>query len=74
MENSLLMICLSSLAAVFTVLGILAVTMRILTTLFPGKKADEGVDSAVLAAIHSAYAVVTPGARITSIVEKKIRR
>jgi Na+-transporting methylmalonyl-CoA/oxaloacetate decarboxylase gamma subunit len=75
MENSLFMICMSALASVFAVLGLLAVTMKILTGLFPAKaKKDEGTDSAVLAAIHSAYAVVTPGARITNIEEMKGRR
>ncbi|MFO8088586.1 MAG: hypothetical protein R6U13_02005 [Desulfatiglandaceae bacterium] len=75
MENSLFMICMSALVAVFSVLGLLAITMKILTGLFPVKvKKDEGTDSAVLAAIHSAYAVVNPGARITNIEEMKSRR
>jgi len=67
---------MSSLAAVFTVLGLLAVTMKILTGLFPVKveKKEEGTDSAVLAAIHSVYALVNPGARITHIEETKSRR
>jgi hypothetical protein len=73
MENSLLMICASSFAAVFVILGTLAVTMKILTALFPEKKKDE-IDSAMLAAIHSVYSVVKPGARITNIVEMKSRR
>jgi hypothetical protein len=73
MENSLFMICISSILAVFAVLGLLAITMRILTALFPERK-DGGIDSAVLAAIHSAYAVVHPGARITNIEEMKSRR
>lgn len=71
-EYDLLMICFSALIAVFALLGTLAVVMKILTAVFP-EKAD-GIDSAVLAAIHSAYAVVVPGARITKIEEKKSRR
>lgn len=71
-EYNLLMICFSALIAVFALLGTLAIVMKILTGLFPEKV--DGIDSAVLAAIHSAYAVVAPGARITSIEEKKGRR
>jgi hypothetical protein len=66
---------MSALVAVFAVLGLLAITMKALTGFFPVRiKKDEGTDSAVLAAIHSAYAVVSPGTRITNIEEMKSRR
>jgi len=67
MEPSVFSSCILSFLAVFILLGILAVLMRVITALFPeGGKAD---DTPVIAAIHTAVAVKFPGARVTRIEE-----
>lgn len=70
-DLNLLMLCVSSFASVFCVLIFLAVVMRLLIFFFPYK--EEEADSAIYAAIHSAYATIYPGAKITKIEEVKRR-
>ena len=72
MESNLLSMCISSFAAVFTVLAFLAVTMRLIMVVFPEKQFEGGDDeAAVFAAITSTYARLYPGMRVTNIKEDK---
>ena len=66
-ELNLLTICMSSFLAVFTVLIVIAVVMRGLIAVFPYQ--EDGTDSAVIAAIHSACSLAHPGTRVTGIRE-----
>jgi hypothetical protein len=67
MEPNVLVSCVWSFLAVFILLGILALLIRIVTTLFPvGVKSD---DAPMVAAIHTAVAARLPGARVTKIEE-----
>ncbi|MCF8024299.1 MAG: hypothetical protein K9J79_02370 [Desulfobacteraceae bacterium] len=70
-QIDLLMLCISSFAAVFCVLIFLAVVMRLLILCFPYR--EEETDPALFAAIHSAYATIYPGAKITKIEEVERR-
>jgi hypothetical protein len=68
----LLFVCLSSLLAVFVLLTILAVTMRILVAVFPETlKKLATSDSALLAAITTAVTSIYPGMRVTRVEEEK---
>jgi hypothetical protein len=68
----LLLVCLSSLLAVFVLLTVLSVTMRILVAVFPEKfgKAAK-TDAALLAAVTTAAASIYPGMRVTRVEEEK---
>jgi TRAP-type C4-dicarboxylate transport system permease small subunit len=71
-SNQLLFVCLSALVAVFVLLTVLAVTMRILIAVFPealGKLAKS--DAALLAAITTAASSIYPGMRVTRVEEEK---
>jgi len=68
----LLFICLSSLLAVFVLLTILAVTMRVLVAVFPETLEKLATsDAALLAAITTAVASIFPGMRVTKVEEEK---
>lgn len=70
MENpDLLLICISAFIAVLVLLTLLATIIKLITTIFP-QKALHG-DSAVYAAIASAYSAIYPGTKITKISEEK---
>jgi hypothetical protein len=70
METSeLLLICVSAFIAVFIVLSILAIIMRIIILIFPDQ--DKGGDTALLAAIVSSVTRLYPGTKITKIEERK---
>ena len=75
MEGSLLSMCVSSFAAVFTVLSFLAIAMRLIIMVFPEKVAElvkpVSDDEPIFAAISSVYAKMYPGARVTKIEEVK---
>jgi hypothetical protein len=77
MEVNLFMVCVSSLAAVFGVLAMLAVAMRLIMIAFPAKvkivsgTAGEGGDAAIYAAISAMYSKNFPGTRVTRIEEEK---
>ena len=65
-------ICISSFIGVFLVLVFLAVTMEVITRIFPEKIASAGADdTAVFAGITSTYARLYPGTRISNIEEIK---
>ena len=59
--------CLIALAAVFTLLGVLALTIELITTLFPERR--QAIDPVLAAAISTTVASVFPGARVTRIEE-----
>ena len=72
MESNLVTICISSFTGVFIVLVFLAVTMEVITRVFPEKIASAGADdAAVFAGITSTYARLYPGTRISNIEEIK---
>ncbi len=72
MESNLVTICISSFIGVFLVLVFLAVTMEVITRIFPEKIASAGADdAAVFAGITSTYARLYPGTRISNIEEIK---
>ena len=65
----LLMVCVSAFSAVFVLLALLALAMRILMAVFPGVIAK--ADPAMLAAVSTAVAAVFPGAKITRLEEER---
>jgi hypothetical protein len=67
MDPNVLSSCVLSFIAVFILLGVLALLIRIIAALFPD--GSERSDSALVAAIHTAAAVKFPEARITRIEE-----
>ena len=71
MDTKLLWICISSFVGVFGVLTFLAITMHVITLIFPGKKitaqAAGSDEAAVYAAISSTYARLYPGTKVSKI-------
>ena len=65
----LLMVCVSAFSAVFVLLALLALAMRLLMAVFPGLATK--ADPAMLAAVSTAVAAVFPGAKITRIEEER---
>jgi hypothetical protein len=65
---NLFAICGIAFGAVFVLLSFLALTMQLITVLFPERKA--AVDPTVVAAISSTVATLYPGARVTRIEEE----
>ena len=59
--------CLIALIAVFNLLGVLALTIELITTLFPDRR--QAVDPVLAAAISTTVAQLIPGARVTRIEE-----
>jgi hypothetical protein len=68
-EPDLLSISIFAFAAVFGLLSLLAILMRLLTAVFPAK--TDGPDSALYAAISSAASLAHPGTRVTRIEENR---
>lgn len=71
MEPNLLLICLSSFIAVFILLSILAIVIKVINLVYPAKIVEEKEDSAIYAAISSATAYYFPNRKITNIEEQK---
>jgi len=75
MDTKLLWICVSSFVGVFSVLTFLAITMHVITLVFPEKKITAKAagtdDGAVYAAITSTYARLYPGTKVSKIEEIK---
>lgn len=68
----LLFICVSAMLAVFVLLTILAITMRILIAVFPETLEKLATsDAALLAAVTTAAASIYPGMRVTRVEEEK---
>ncbi len=64
---SLFSACLIALVAVFALLGVLALTIELITAVFPERR--HAIDPALAAAISTTVARVIPGARVTRIEE-----
>jgi uncharacterized membrane protein YqjE len=64
---SLFSACLIALVSVFALLGVLALTIQLITTIFPERR--HAIDPALAAAISTIVAQVIPGARVTRIEE-----
>ena len=60
--------CLIALISVFSLLGLLAVIMEMITALFPNR--ERALDPVLVAAISTTVASVYPGARVTRIEEE----
>ena len=71
MEPDVLLSCVLSFIAVFILLGVLALLIRLVTSAFPPLAEAVRDDAAVIAAIHTAAAVTFPDARVTHIEEIK---
>ncbi len=70
METSgLLSICFSAIIAVFFILTLLAVLMRIIIKIFPDKESSD--DAGLYAAIATAYSSIYQGSKISKIEELK---
>ncbi len=65
----LLYACITALIAVFVLLSILAITMRILIAVFPAKVVQG--DAAMLAAVATAVSAKYPGMRVTKVEEER---
>ncbi|PKK84899.1 MAG: hypothetical protein CVT49_01725 [candidate division Zixibacteria bacterium HGW-Zixibacteria-1] len=65
----LLSICISAFIAVFVLLSVLAVLMRMTSWIFAHKEVT--TDAAVLAAVASAMNTIYPGTIITKVEEVK---
>lgn len=69
-EPNLLIVCIASFSAVLLILAFLAMVMHFLLLIFPVKEKKEA-DTAIFAAISTAYQKQYPGTRITNIGEDK---
>jgi len=66
---SLVSVCITSLLAVFFVLTLLSLLMRLIMVIFPAKTEDS--DTAVMAALSTVLSTIYPGAKISKIKELK---
>lgn len=69
-EPNLIIVCIASFGAVLFILAFLAIVMHFLLIVFPVKEKVEE-DTAIFAAISTAYQKQFPGTRITKIGEEK---
>lgn len=67
--SQLVVICVAAFIAVFIVLSLLAVIMRVIIILFPEK--GNGGDAVLLAALTTSINRLYPGTKITKIEERK---
>lgn len=67
--SGLLTICFSAFLAVFTILSLLAIMMRLIIRIFPEK--DNQENGAIIAALTSVVNRYYPGTKITKIEEIK---
>jgi len=67
--TELLSICGTAFSAVFVLLIILALVIRLITVAFPARQLASS-DAAVVVAINAAVAQLVPGARVTQIKEE----
>ena len=66
-STELLMVCASAFIAVFLLLALMALVMRIIIILFP--QSAIGADAATIAAVASVISAAYPGTRITKVEE-----
>ncbi len=62
-------ICISAFLAVFVLLAVLALVMRIIIVVFPSRKI--GSDAAMVAAVTTVMQSVYPGTKVTKVEEIK---
>jgi hypothetical protein len=67
--TELLAICGTAFSAVFVLLIILALVIRLITVAFPQRQLASA-DAAIVVAINAAVAQLVPGARVTQIKEE----
>ena len=67
--GDLLINCLTAFAAVFILLSLLAIVMKIMLAIFPFK--EEEYDPTIVSAIASTYNTLYPGTKVTKIEEVK---
>lgn len=65
---SLIAVCVAAFCAVFVLLIVLAMVIRLLTVVFP--LSDQLDDAAMVAAIGATVTNIYPGVRVTRIEEK----
>jgi hypothetical protein len=69
MAPNLILVCVSAFVAVFVLLSILAISMRLILVIFPEK--ERKTDAALLAAVSTTMQSLYPGTIITKIEEAK---
>ena len=62
-------ICISAFLAVFVLLAVLAIVMRLILVVFPAKKIVS--DAAVVAAVSTVMQNIYPGTKVTKVEEIK---
>ena len=67
--QNLLFICISAFIAVFLVLSVIAIFMRLILMVFPNVQKDN--DAAIYAAIGATVNNLFPGTKISKIEEQK---
>ena len=65
----LVTICISAFLAVFVLLAILALVMRLIIVVFPHKEAT--ADAAMVAAVSAVMSNLYPGTKVTKVEEIK---
>jgi len=68
-SSELLVICVSAFLAVFVLLGILALLMRLILVVFPAKQST--TDTAAIAAMTALAQSMYPGMKVTRVEELK---
>ena len=68
-QVDLLIICISAFIAVFILLAILALVMKLIIVVFPMKAGRS--DAVMLAAVATAVSTIYPGTKLTNIEEIK---
>jgi len=68
-STELLIICVSAFAAVFFLLAVLALLMRLIIVIFPEK--EGAADAVMIAAVTSVAQSVYPGTKVTRVEEIK---
>ena len=66
-QPNFLIVCSLAFITVFALLAALALAMSVITILFPPRHEEGG--AAIVAAIASSVAVISPGARVVQIEE-----
>jgi hypothetical protein len=67
-QQKFIVVCSLAFLTVFLLLGALAIAMRMITILFPERRTAD-TDVALVAAIASSVAAISPGARVVQIEE-----
>ncbi|MCP4580596.1 MAG: hypothetical protein GY839_03205 [candidate division Zixibacteria bacterium] len=68
-QGELLLICASAFAAVFILLSVLALLMKLIIVVFPAKAVQ--IDTAMMAAVATVVSSIYPGTKLTKIEEIK---